>query len=115
MRLFRVIQTETATEADFQSYEAEGRPIPPDAPAEVRRKWGGVSTFTTVELAGEVAAKKALGGFWASLEVPSKARLELDPPRPNGRHITIFAETPRSLLGYVDGTGRFQEPVPNVE
>jgi len=81
MRVYRVLRGPVATQDDFQSLAGVGRPIPHGAPAQVRRKWEAVSTFTTIELARKRARDRRLGNWWAAMELPPEVMVEEDPPR----------------------------------
>ncbi len=73
----------------------------------VQRKWGAVSTFTTLALAGKRAREKNLGAWWAALDLPADVVVEEDPPHRLGRHVSIHGATPEQLLGYVVEVGQF--------
>ena len=108
MRVYRVLRGPVATQDDFQSLADVGRPIPHGAPAQVRRKWEAVSTFTTIELARKRARDRRLGNWWAAIELPPEVMAEEDPPVRLGRHVSVYGVTADQLLGYIAETGRFE-------
>ena len=115
MRLFRVLRGPIASPDDFASLEARGRPVPPGAPDVVRHKWGAISFFTTLELAARRAADRDLGSWWAALDLPEDADLEIDPAGPLGAHASVFHQRPDQLLSYVVETGEFDREDDRVE
>ncbi len=59
-----------------------------------------VSAFTSLELAAEMAAKYGPGEWYAALELPVDARVDVGRERPRGEaHPGIYGETAASLLG----------------
>ncbi len=107
MRVYRILPGPEASRDDFTSLLSQGRPVPKSAPPVVQRKWGAVSTFTTLELAGKRAREKNLGAWWAALELPPDVAVEEGPPHALGRHVSIFGATPEQLLGHVVEVGPF--------
>jgi hypothetical protein len=107
VKLYRILRGPEPTVDDFTSLLLQGRPIPRTAPPTVRRKWGAVSTFTTLELAEKRARENDLGGWWAELEVPDEVEAEEDAPTGLGRHVSLYGATPEQLLGYVRQVGEF--------
>jgi hypothetical protein len=74
----------------------------------VQRKWGAISTFTTLEFVAKRAAENGLGSWWAALELPPDVQIEENHPLRLGRHVSICGETPEQLLSYVAEVGEFE-------
>jgi hypothetical protein len=108
MRVYRILLAPEPTRDDFTSLLSQGRPVPKGSPPMVQRKWGAVSTFTTLELASKRAREKNLGAWWAALDLPPDVEVEEDPPPRLGRHVSIYGATPEQLLDYVAEVGQFE-------
>lgn len=118
MRLYRILPEVPPKAEHFFSYEALGKPVPEDTPDEVKRKWPGVSTYTTLERAARTvrsASRRArLGGFYALLIMPEGTDFEEDEDQADGRHVTVKGVTPELLLSYVIEFGPLPLPPTRV-
>jgi hypothetical protein len=100
-RLFRVVRSNPPTDGDFMSHRELGRRLPRRADTALIRAWDGVSTLTTLELAGEYARSARLGEWIAELEVPDEVEADEGAVRKLGRHVDLYGATAAQLRGYV--------------
>lgn len=107
-RFYRVVSSETPTEADFHSTERQGRKLRPPVTPELLRSFRSVSAWDTLEGAERAARDyPKLGTYVAILELlPHIARIRFGAPG----HWDIEAE-PSELLRAV----RHVVPIATVE
>jgi len=97
---YRVVRSDPPTLADFASNAARGRPLP-DAAAETRRLWAGVSVNATEAQARRRARQyPALGAWIARLELPDEALVRAERTTRIPGHHTLWGD-PAVLLDAV--------------
>ena len=90
---YRVVLTDPPTEVDFMSNQAKGKPR---RAIEGEEEWRGISVFTRLERAREIAHKyPQLGSFIAELRIPPDAPIGHDQPSWSG-HCNLWG-TPEEL------------------
>ena len=100
-RLYRIVQGEAVSAADFMSKAQLGIPCPTDDP-QVQERWGGLSLFGSEEQAKRVARRlPMLGAHIAALDIPPSAGLRAEPtPGPGNYPTEGDPGVGTSLAGY---------------
>ena len=98
---YRITKGEVATEADFLSNEARGRPAPANDPEAVAL-WGGISVYDSEDAARSVALyyRLRIGRYIAEMSIPHDAAIAVRKTRENPAHYTLWAD-PLLLLSRV--------------